>query len=1639
MMATSTHNPLGVDPCDEQDHPIFNTTTQKRNVVDARTGLFEAYVPLPKITANEGRGPVVDLSLFYTPVVNNHACLGDGWSFAFTYYNGPAKKLKLAGGEVLDYDRENTDITIGQVRLLNADGVDGFFVSFADERVEKLVRLEGTDLYFPNTFITADWQEVNLHWEAVEENQVTYIQLRHVSDSVRRLAIIDYGMIEEGLERTVTLTLWPDDSTETQTYAFKQSEYALRSILAPDGRTTVLDYLDHKACGWLLNHLISFDGVEETVVYEDNGLSFRNDKKLSALPCVSRHTLHPLGDCPTAVTRYKYIKSDAGEGYQTRMTQDGRVTSIVYSADHEVVKQEEYYGISKTRTTYDTRSYKELGYRTIKKIHSLEAIAQVSAPLAQSTEWWDGKISARVESGCVQDYFHSSGESTKCYEDVPMWQSKIASSTACDDACKAAAEVLNGKRLLGSYYFSNTDNWLRNPFLIDAATFVTSGQSGLNPTFIFEFMRQDSSSSSSTPFMMKCTAFNEFLKPTKMAVGLKHSTREAPCWITINNSYGAVEGQAAFIPNASGKLAAGRLLKSQHPYFTYTYDYALDGTALTMTTTQKAGHSSRVSSETHSILSGRLIKQQDHDGNVSSYDYDAHGRLTTFTQCAQSEAYKQVTTYSYPTLGRVETVEPDGQRCATEEDGQGNVLAEYVYDTPTKAWRQMLKVDYDPRGRKCKTTLFDYLADGRQISQSCELRYDDWGEECEQIFSDGKHVFNEYDPINRTRTEWTGKATDKERKVTTYNDDNSAAKVECKGSDGEVWLTQTFTYTHAFQVEKQVTDGKYGYHEVSYTYDASGRLLTEAHVEKASAAETTNTMAYDYTYEYPENITLREASKISLDGQVLGERTFDVWGRVTSITRGGVTETFTYDGAAPVPNNRTDATGQMLDYTYIPELGQQVESVTVRSSKLKKSFTYMHGATRNASASEGEQMLEFNYDLSERLAQQRAALSKKATTTFTRTSSPAGRLLGEADATGASITYSYNDKGQRTGVMIDKKSVATHAYDHQGRKLKDVVTQGADDMSVAYEHDASDRETRRRFGLSKSFDLSIKRTYREDGNLAAIALYDEAQNKELGSHAYQYSSGGRLTQCESTGVWRPQTPKGKSIDKQVFVHGPLGNVTQCITYFGTEQCTSTYSYEADKGYRLQKVAHDHADYKKEIKLEYDVAGRVTRDINGKTYSYDWLGRLTQSGSRYYTYDPSDRVVSHSSESDKAPHQILYDGYKVRGEFPVNGGTDARRILPGSAACQVQLNKAGSETRTLVNLCDEDGTVLITFDPVSRTLRHHTYSAYGQHSSEEQQAIQGFNGEYHDEDNEQYSLGHGYRWYSPQSMQFNAQDSLSPFDEGGPHVYGYCNGDPVNYSDPTGHWKMRYIPPRRGYAYFRPVPLNLGKASSLVSTILWAGIGVLTAVMTGGTSLIITGILVTLALASMATAIASVVIAETNPKAAAILGWVSLGLTVAGGVGQLGAKLVRLAARLARSGLVVARRLSNKVVIAAQHFKHKVGRAILETRGIYSHPARARFYDVRYVSKSVDSMPDYKSLSELTKPVSEAFETFEIGDANTVVCCVTGVLNNAGTFEDEGVAWASSQVNNSTWLPWGSFGLGKYPRAPMIRGSGLRFR
>lgn len=181
--------------------------------------------------------------------------------------------------------------------------------------------------------------------------------------------------------------------------------------------------------------------------------------------------------------------------------------------------------------------------------------------------------------------------------------------------------------------------------------------------------------------------------------------------------------------------------------------------------------------------------------------------------------------------------------------------------------------------------------------------------------------------------------------------------------------------------------------------------------------------------------------------------------------------------------------------------------------------------------------------------------------------------------------------------------------------------------------------------------------------------------------------------------------------------------------------------------------------------------------------------------------------------------------------------------------------------------DARNTVLAERD---RQTRNRVYCAHGYHRATGVMAgALGFNGEYV-ERHGLYLLG-SYRAYSPALKLFCSPDSLSPFGAGGLNPYAYCLGDPVNHVDPTGHmpWWASLV------AGIAASVLTAGITAPLLANV---GMAVATAKLVGSA-------MIKVATAASATSVATTLAQEvvSDQTAKDVLGWVSFGSGIAGGM------------------------------------------------------------------------------------------------------------------------------------------------------------
>ncbi|WP_458128660.1 RHS repeat-associated core domain-containing protein [Pseudomonas sp. Z2-11] len=166
----------------------------------------------------------------------------------------------------------------------------------------------------------------------------------------------------------------------------------------------------------------------------------------------------------------------------------------------------------------------------------------------------------------------------------------------------------------------------------------------------------------------------------------------------------------------------------------------------------------------------------------------------------------------------------------------------------------------------------------------------------------------------------------------------------------------------------------------------------------------------------------------------------------------------------------------------------------------------------------------------------------------------------------------------------------------------------------------------------------------------------------------------------------------------------------------------------------------------------------------------------------YHYDPLDRLVD-CTPAAQARTQRFYLKERLASEIE---GPVQRSIFQHNDQLLAQQQRENAISKTTVLAIDQQRSVLQMLDATQPYA--FAYTAYGHHPHVNGLlGLLAFNGERPDPMTGHYLLGNGYRAFNPVLMRFNSSDSLSPFGKGGLNAYAYCIGDPVNKSDPSGHF------------------------------------------------------------------------------------------------------------------------------------------------------------------------------------------------------------------------------------------------------------
>ena len=364
--------------------------------------------------------------------------------------------------------------------------------------------------------------------------------------------------------------------------------------------------------------------------------------------------------------------------------------------------------------------------------------------------------------------------------------------------------------------------------------------------------------------------------------------------------------------------------------------------------------------------------------------------------------------------------------------------------------------------------------------------------------------------------------------------------------------------------------------------------------------------------------------------------------------------------------------------------------------------------------------------------------------------------------------------------------------------------------------------------ITKDFAYEYTRpsgiTHFRNGTAFHNYLWDcDAQLRTTTEH--DYVSGGYTNTYVYDSYGRLERENNQVINQTIcYTYDSIGNITKAQYYSyttgeisGSPTSEETYSYDTsipDKliSFKGKSISYDDNGYVKSYNgWTYTWSkGRLTKMTSGtrtdglytytfsynakgqrtaKTYSYfpgtiyqpDYLSRETVS----YEYDPTGRLVG---ETRLSTH--------------IDSGTTVRKLVylyEGSEMVGVIYTKEGVSATYYYDK-NHRGDVIALLDSTGTAVVKYKYDAWGNCNRYASSNVDlayvnpiRYRSYYYDESIGLYFLN--ARYYNPQWRRFISPDDssyLDPETPNGLNLYAYCNNDPVNYVDPSGHGVIETI-------------------------------------------------------------------------------------------------------------------------------------------------------------------------------------------------------------------------------------------------------
>lgn len=642
--------------------------------------------------------------------------------------------------------------------------------------------------------------------------------------------------------------------------------------------------------------------------------------------------------------------------------------------------------------------------------------------------------------------------------------------------------------------------------------------------------------------------------------------------------------------------------------------------------------------------SGRLSRVTEPEGNSVSYTYDTRGNITQTRTVSKTPGTPAdiVTSATYPaTCTNVKTC----NKPTTTTDAKGGVT-EYDYDAVTGQVYVVTQPSATAGGVRPQTR-YGYYRDsvsGVTLLQTVST--------C------------------RTQASCSGTA-DETRTTLAYNANLLPATVTIAGGDGTLSATTTLGYDNVGNLAS--VDGPLlGAGDTTiYRYDAARQRVGVIGPDPDGGGPLRNpAQKIDY----------------NLDGQVITQSEGVTNGQTDAAWSGFVVQrsmAATYDTLGrPVQQRILDSTGaiQALSQASYDSLGR-VDCVAQRMNPATYGALPAACTLASGGSAGPDRISKTSYDLAGRVLSTTTGFGTSAAVTQSQTFTANGQVETVSDGKGNKTTYEYDgfDRLARTRYPDPVVAGVSSASDYEALTYDpngNITTQRTrDNKTTRFSYDALNRLTLRDFDngntgadINYSYDLSGRLLSAYFGNGSTIGMTYDALGRLVSQANYsrtigfQYDAAGRRT--------RLQYPDGFFVD---YDYDLLGRTTAIRENGATSGVgvLARYAY-ADDG-ALATLTRGNGTT---TAVQVDGIGRLAR------LTHDFAG-TAQDWQASFSYTPSSQIASRSQVNDAV--------YAWRGHYNVNRSDTANGLN--------QLTTSGPLTLTYVNVSNlkSDGTWTYNYD------------------------------------------------------------------------------------------------------------------------------------------------------------------------------------------------------------------------------------------------------------------------------------------------------------------------------------------------------